>query len=407
MKKNCVFAGVSFPCEASEIARVAIRHGYTPVYLEHRKFASLIEQPLESVELCDRVPDPVLTSDGLFLPFLESWVTEGIKFSPNNRLLFDVDAAKVSRSKLRLASTLAHAGCISVPRLVVNDLESALQIASQLGYPVILRSDTGYSGRDVWVARTATELTAKWSLSQILHEQNDFREMLRVLGTRDSVHIVEPFYEGQEWSVDFIISPDFLSVIRIAEKSTAFPNGIPLCLGYRLTDCETTTRELTESVTEWARAIFSHTTTSFGCFDIRRNNEGQLAALDFATRLGGNLVPRLVRTASTDRNPYAAALDAALSKDPTQKQTLRAGASLIHVYGRPNSTFTGMPATLHGETVDSKPLSHVASANGRDRVASAMTHFDTYSEFMKASSNANDWIANLPLIQCRGDTDVA
>ena len=118
-KGNLVLAGVSFPCGAFEIGSVAFSHGFQPIYLEHSKLASSIERSPQDVKFCERIPEQIVHRDGLFLPILESWVSEGAKLNSQDALRFDVGAADVSRSKFRLSSVLKNAGLDCVPRRLV------------------------------------------------------------------------------------------------------------------------------------------------------------------------------------------------------------------------------------------------------------------------------------------------
>lgn len=391
-KGNLVLAGVSFPCGAGEIGGVARSHGFQPIYLEHSRFASSIEQLQQNVEFCDQIPEQLIQSDGFMLPLLESWVSEGAKLATQDALQFDVGAASVSRSKFRLSAVLEDAGLDFVPRRMVCDLPSAVQAANEMGYPVVLRTDTGYSGRGVWVVRNPQEMQSRWDLSKQIFNREDFQEMNRVLGRDALTQVVEPYFESDEWSVDFIVSQEAILLIRITEKATVLVDGSPLCVGYRLIDCFDTTVELTQVVSRWTRALFKSHATSFGCFDVRRNRTGKLIALDFGARLGGDQVPRLVRAASEGRNPYAAALDAALSRKSSMIQKLRQGTALIHVFAKPNSVFSGLQLPTPHQLIDSRALGYLTDGTGRNRVASVLSQFESSSEFFDACSETDRWI---------------
>lgn len=393
-KSNLVLAGVSFPCGVSEIARVGLDHGFQPIYLEHRKFASSITDALEGVAFCEQIPEQLIDKQGLFLPFLESWVSEGAKINANADLRFDINAANVSRSKIALSSCLAQAGQDFVPRRLVKSESSAIEAATDLGYPVVLRNDTGYSGRGVWALNSKAELIAAWALSQQLRDRTDFREMNSVLNRDSSEYVIEPFFESEEWSVDFVVSRKLVLLIRAAEKATVISDSqqSPLCVGYRLISCNKTFLELKESVTSWARAIFDHRSVSFGCFDIRRNSHGKMVALDFAVRLGGDQVPLLLHAASSGRNPYAAAFDAALSHDPSKLITLRKGEAIIHLYLKLNTALEGLNLPPNTKLLSSKKIGYVAAEGSRNRVATVLSRFSTSKEFLAVCAKTDHWV---------------
>jgi len=394
---NLVLAGVSFPCGADDIGAVARNHGFHPIYLEHPRFASSTKQLQQHIEVCDRIPKQLIQNNGFMLPFLESWVSEGAKLASKDALQFDVCAASVSRSKSRLSSVFEEAGLDFVPRQKVCDLQSSIRVANEMGFPVVLRTDTGYSGRGVWVVRNPQEMQACWESSQLIFSREDFQEMNRVLGRDVITQVVEPFFEGDEWSVDFIVSPDAILLIRITEKYTVLIDGSPLCVGYRLIDCHDTIAELTQVVSRWARVLFKSRYISFGCFDVRRNRVGNLVALDFGARLGSDQLPRLVRFASKGRNPYAAALDAALSRKPSMIQELRQGTSLIHIFAKPKSVFNGLQLPSSYQLIDSRAIGYMTDGTGQSRIASVLSQFNSSSEFFDACSEADRWISTKPI----------
>jgi hypothetical protein len=389
---NLVLAGVSFPCGADDIGGVARSHGFQPIYLEHPRFASSTEQLHQHIEFCDRIPEQLIKNDGFMLPLLESWVSEGAKLATQDALQFDVCAANVSRSKCRLSAVLEDAGLDFVPRRMVCDSQSSMQVANEMGYPVVLRTDTGYSGRGVWVVKNPREMQSRWELSQLIFKGEYFLEMSRVLGRDALIQVVEPYFEGDEWSVDFIVSQEAILLIRVTEKHTVLIDGSPLCVGYRLIDCFDTFAELTQVVSRWARALFKSRYIYFGCFDVRRNRAGKLIPLDFGARLGSDQIPRLVRVASEGRNPYAAALDAALSRKPSMIQKLREGTSLIHVFAKPNSVFSGLKLPNSYQLISSRTPGYITDGTGRNRIASVLAQFKSSSEFFDACNETDRWI---------------
>ena len=86
-KGSLVIAGVSFPCGASEIGSVAFDHGFQPIYLEHAKFITSVEESLKDVKCCEQIPEQLIRQEGLFLPILESLVdlSKNSNIKPMNR----------------------------------------------------------------------------------------------------------------------------------------------------------------------------------------------------------------------------------------------------------------------------------------------------------------------------------
>jgi len=396
MKPNLIIAGASFPFGAFDLGTIAGEHGFAPVFLEHAKFASLVEDRLPNLLLCEQIPTGLLNQPGILVPVLESWVSEGAKLKNHDGLAFDHHAAVTSRSKVALSDALTHAGLPSVQRRTVETKTDALDAATAMGYPVILRQDAGYSGRGVWKADSPDELAVVWQSSISNKDSDDIREMSRVLACQESALVIEPYLEGQEWSIDLVVSESAVMMIRATEKAIWIVDGCPTCVGYRVVSNEEILVELTANAQAWARALFQRATVSFGCFDIRRNRAGEMIPIDFGARLGGGEVPRFVRAASLGGNPYAAALDATLAIDPSKMQTLRAGASIVHAYAEPDTVFHSISVDRLHRVLNTRQSGFRVGQSRSRRVATLMIQFDSSDEFFDACENQSDWL-NLEL----------
>ena len=240
MKPNLIIAGASFPFGASDLGIIAGEHGFVPVFLDHAKFASLVEEKLPNFMLCEKIPTELLKQSGIFLPVLESWVSEGAKLKNHGSLAFDHQAAATSRSKVALSDALTHLGLSSVQRRIVETKTEAQNAATAIGYPVILRQDTGYSGRGVWKADSSDDLAVVWQLAKSNKDSDDIREMSRVLACDESSLVIEPYLEGQEWSIDLVVSDNAVMMIRATEKAIWTFDGCPTCVGYRIVSDEET-----------------------------------------------------------------------------------------------------------------------------------------------------------------------
>ena len=323
-------------------------------------------------------------------------MSEGRKLPECGELRFDKRAASISRSKHALSTTLAEAGISHVPRYRVGSIEEAIQRASTCGYPVILRADSGYSGRGVWVANSADDLRAFWAWQPNERANADFVEMRSVLDADDDLLIIEPWLAGDEWSIDCVVGPAGTYLIRACEKVTAIVGGRPVTLGYRLTDSVDLWAELRQTVERWTRILFLAGQVSFACFDIRRHPNGNLVPLDFGVRLGGDRIPLLVRRAGLNGNPYAAALDSALAADPGRMASVQAGVAIIHAFANKPGTFGGITLSQPAEVIDIKPSGFRVESQGRAsifrRVGTILTRFETESAFSDACKNTADWI---------------
>lgn len=391
-----VVAGASFPCGVGELGEVASRHGFSPMYLDHPVNSASVDAGLSPLRLEPSLPrDDALRSD-LFLPLLESRVSEGRKLPVCGGLRFDRRAAAVSRSKHALSATLAEAGVRSVPRHRVASIEDAIRVASEWCYPMILRADTGYSGRGVWVAESADELRAAWSSQSNERAGAEFAEMRAILDADHDVLVVEPWLAGDEWSVDCVVGPTGVNLIRACEKVTAVVAGRPITLGYRLTDDADLWAGLHQAVAGWCRVLFQAGEVSFACFDIRRNRGSDFVPLDFGIRLGGDSIPLLVRRAGRGRNAYAAALDAALAGDPSRLGSLKAGLAIVHAFARQPGTFGGIAVLGEGEVIHSRPVGYAVRQRGAGpvycRVGTILTCFGSSDDFGDACRTSAAWI---------------
>ena len=393
--KNIIFAGASFPCGVGEMGAVALKHGFAPTFVDHPRNASSTDAGLLPLRFEPELPEDVALRSGLFLPLLESWVSEGRNLPERAKLRFDKRAATISRSEQALSATLADAGITHVRRFRVATVEEALLAASVCDYPAVLRSDTGYSGRGIWVADSAEELRSCWVSQEIEREGADYAEMRSVLDSEDDATIIEPWLAGEEWSIDCIVGPAGNYLIRVCEKATAIVYGKPVTLGYRIVDEVELLDEMRQSAQRWCRAIFQGDVVSFACFDIRRHSNGDLVPLDFGVRLGGDGIPYLVRLAGQCRNAYAAALDAALADDSSRMVSLSAGYALIHAFARQPGAFAGLAVIGDGEVINSKPLGFVVPQTRvpvHRRVGSILRRFDTRDEFLHACQISSEWI---------------
>lgn len=323
-------------------------------------------------------------------------MSAGRRLADGSKLQFDQWAAALSRSKLGLSRVLAQAGLAAVPRAPASSLEQAQELARRWPGPVVLRPDAGYSGRGVWVARSAEELAFAWDRCRMERAGADFVEMRAVMDEGDDDRLlVEPWLAGGEWSVDCIASPAGVMLIRLCEKSHAVVDGKPITLGYRLINAPRLRAEIQQLLEHWIANLLPPNVVSFACFDVGRLPGGELVPLDFGLRLGGDGIPHLVRRAGRLLNPYAAALDAALAGEPARLARLQDGLALVHVFARREGTFEGLEVELEGDLVDVRPpgyrIEPVGFGRAIRRVGSMVTQFDSHNEFIQVCRRSAEW----------------
>jgi hypothetical protein len=393
---NIIIAGASFPCGAGELGEVVRRHGLVPTFLDHPNNGFSSGSILSPWIISDSVPNALATQPGLFLPLMESWVSVGIRLTESHLLRFDRRAASISRSKEELSAVLAEAGLCHVHRYRADTLEYALQAATTCGYPVVLRADTGYSGRGVWVAESPSELRSCWLRQSEERSSSDFAEMRSVMNTDADNIVIEPWLSGREWSIDCIVGPTGTFLVRVCEKATGIVLGKPVTLGYRLTTDTALCAEIGATARKWCSVLFRANGLSFACFDIRRHPCGDLVPLDFGVRLGGDCIPLLVRHAGQGRNPYAAALDAGFSGDPLSLVLPDAGNALVHAFAHRSGVYDGIRVLGHGVVVNSRQRGFVIDQQQggpvHRRVATIRTYFDSQRDFDIACATSSEWL---------------
>ncbi len=388
MNMDFVIAGASFPCGVRELGDVATRNGFNPIFVDHPHNTESINEDLEPLFLESNLSENLRRRHGVYLPLLESWVTQGIALPDEANLQFDKRAGTISHSKISLSLALADANLSFVPRFRVHALDDAMNAAVKCGYPVVLRSDCGYSGRGVSVVNSPSDFRDHWKSQYEARENHDYVEMRSILGSFEDVKVVEPWLNGDEWSIDCIVGPTAVQLIRVCEKMIAIVAGRPVTLGYRIIDSKDLFEELRWVAPQWCRSIFTTDAISFASFDIRRDQNGDLVPLDFGNRLGGDRIPQLIRAAARGVNVYADALDATLSNRSREVAPLQPGHALIHEFAKCPNVFSEISVINPGEIVRKKPREFVVSQTEREprfcKVNAILRRFETSEQFRAA-----------------------
>jgi hypothetical protein len=390
---NLVLAGPSFPCGVADLVAVGRKHGFQPVLLEHPHKRSDLHGDAAACIWADEIPSTLAHCSGVFLPLLESWVSAGLRLPPGSQLRFDRQSAAISRSKLALTAALQIAGLPSVPRMAVHNAEDALRSGRTLGGRMILRSDSGFSSRNVSYVGDPGKLLSCWDRYCAVASSPAAHKALAVLDVCSSQPVLEPWIEGAEWSLDCSINADAVFIIRLCEKVVTLVDSTPVTIGYRINTVPDVLARFQMAAQRWCSSLFRDPQRlGFACFDIRENAAGDLVPVDFGTRLGGDYVPRLTRHASPSRNPYAAALDAAFAQDDRLLAPLTHGWAVMHVYALQSGSLLELNSAAEHTVIQARPPgSHIRAELGNMkalRVATTMGHFHTYAQFADACRQA-------------------
>lgn len=390
---NFVLAGASFPCGVADLAKVGRKHGFLPMLLEHPHNKGNCDGQSAACTWTDEIPSAVADCRGVFLPLLESWVSAGLRLPPGSPLRFDRQAAAISRSKLALSATLQSARLPSIPRMAVHSAEDALRAGRMLGGRMILRPDSGYSGRNVCCINDLGQLPSCWDRYCAIDSGPAARAMRAVLDMCSSQAVLEPWIEGAEWSVDCSINADAVFIIRLCEKVVALIDGTPVTIGYRINADRDVLARFQMAVEQWCSSLFRDPQRlCFACFDIREKESGELVPVDFGTRVGGDYVPMLTRHASPSENPYAAALDAALAHDDRLLTPLTHGCAVMHIYAKQSGSLLALNFAAEHTVLQARPAGNYIRAEPGNtkalRLATMMGRYDTYPQFADACLQA-------------------
>ncbi len=96
------------------------------------------------------------------------------------------------------------------------------------------------------------------------------------------------------------------------------------------------------------------------------------------------------------RNPYAAALDAALAEDPSLMVDVQSGYAIIHALTQETGSFDGITLHQPGEIINSRPRGFRLEGKGESRtvrrVGTVLCHFTSETMFVEACKKTSEWI---------------
>lgn len=393
-----VIAGVSFNPNFINIIEELENENFEILFLEHKHTVKYIKEKRKNIRICDSLPHDIINREGIFLPLLESWVSEGLKMPINSKLKFPFEAAKLSRSKLLLSKKLSDYGFDYIPRIKITTIDQAFIIAENFGYPIVIRSDVGYSSRGVWIANNFNEIPIIWKKLELEKNNSDYKSMKKIMNVENESFTIEPWLQGEEWSLDSINGGNQGSkIIRICLKSNEIVSGKPVTLGYHICQNSKLFDELTEYVSRWNKILFQENDISYSCFDVKRNRFGRFVPLDFAVRLGGDQIYNIVSNAIEPKNPYSSVLNSVLCKKPYSIIKYPNGLSIVHVFSKKRSVFKNLVLKNNGKIVFTKPDGFIINeeefnSNIFKKVGSILKSFNSENLFFEACENPEDFV---------------
>lgn len=127
-----------------------------------------------------------------------------------------VASTRFARNKDLARIQYAKMGIPSAKFRVVTNYQSALQAASELGFPLVLKPTNTASSIDVFFIRNANELTQRFSeIQQLTTSYMNF-------SVRPE-YLMEEFLQGPEFSVELFLNADHIAFAEVTEKHTTQP----------------------------------------------------------------------------------------------------------------------------------------------------------------------------------------
>lgn len=307
MKKTIILAGITFPIGYDDIiADFEVYEDLEIILVEHPHLLNIDKDVIRSNYLSSEL----IEKPGYFFPILESWVSYGIQNLQDSALKFPNQIAKLSRSKYLLAKATG-----TRERIIVTDYKDAIKKIDQLEFPIVLRSDNGYSSQGLSIVENLSELEQAFKDVKFESQTNRFKNMKRIMGDSKNTLLIESFIAGGEYSMDAIYTFGGAKIIRVCEKIIKIVDSKPLCVGYWMETEKKIWNRLETVINEYmTRLKVSNECKFFFSMDLRISKNNEIILIDFGVRLGFDKIPYLVRASAKDMNPYSKALQFAMGK---------------------------------------------------------------------------------------------
>lgn len=233
------------------------------------------------------------------------------------------------RDKL-ISKILWQQNGIRCPRVApIRDMEDVTDFLSTLGQDCVLKPLSGSGSELVFHCRTEKECRRAFTVIQDgLQQRKNHRLYKGVSGDSPQI-IVEEFVEGSEFSCDFLMDEDEVTLIRLARKIPSFFGPFGITMGYVLLDALPHGIDFQKFCRYMAKGAAALGINRSICMADFLVHNGDIVLLEMAPRPGGDCLPALIRNALQ--------LDIlALTLDVAQKRPLRIGPF------QPSQPFVGL-----------------------------------------------------------------
>lgn len=231
-----------------------------------------------------------------------------------------LETARLCRDKHLMRKALAAHGVPSAASVLVSSLAEAGTAAARIGYPVVLKPRQMASSMGVIRVDSAAGLTAAWPVAAGAAHP-------RFAGS--SGVLVEEFLDGDEFSAESVVTGGEVQTVAITRKQVGFAPFFEE-LGHIVSAREPVPGH--GAALELVRAAHRALGVQMGVThaEFKLTSRGP-RMVELGARLGGDLIPYLVRLA-TGVDLSLAAADAATGQRPDLTPKRRAAAAIRFLY---------------------------------------------------------------------------
>jgi biotin carboxylase len=233
------------------------------------------------------------------------------------------------RDKL-ISKILWQQNGIRCPRIApVRNVEDATDFLSTLGQDCVLKPLSGSGSELVFLCGTEKECRRAFTVIQDGLQQRKNHRLYKGVSGNSVPIIAEEFIDAPEFSCDFLMDEDEVTLIRLARKIPSSFGPFGITMGYVLVDTLPQGIDLQRFCRYLAKGAAALGINRSICMADFLVHNGEIILLEIAPRPGGDCLPQLIRNAIQ--------LDIlALTLDVAQNRPLRIGPF------RPSQPFVGL-----------------------------------------------------------------
>lgn len=246
------------------------------------------------------------------------------------------------RDKLISKILWQQKGILSPRISPVRNVEDAIAFFSTLGLDCVLKPLSGSGSELVFLCKTEQECRRAFTvINDGLQQRKNHR--LYSGGSEDSARIIaEEFIDAPEFSCDFLMDDDTVTLIRLARKIPSSDGPFGTTMGYELVDALPQGIDLGKFCRYLARGAGALGIKKSVCMVDFMVHKGEIVLLEIAPRPGGDCLPALIRSA-LQLDILALTLDAA-QRRPLHIGPFRPSQPIVglRIHARKGGIFRGI-----------------------------------------------------------------